>query len=113
MTADDVQTLSSANAYTDQKFAGLDVSGLNDRCDSIDQPISRAGAFDAAMIGMAASATAVEGADPYRHRCRRLWRQAGVVGRRAAPAGSTRCRDLGRRLQRIGAVCHGGVGFGF
>ncbi|HJR72821.1 MAG TPA: YadA-like family protein, partial [Luteimonas sp.] len=67
MAAGDAQTLSAANAYTDQKFAQVDFSGINDRFDAIDRRfgqqntrISRVGAMGLAASSMNAHAVAAD-----------------------------------------------------
>nr|WP_283254829.1 YadA-like family protein [Luteimonas galliterrae] len=114
--AGDSATLSAANTYTDSKFAGF-----NDRFEIVDQRINRlddrlnrAGALSAAMVGMAASAAAVEGGQT------RVGIAAGTYGGKQALSVGVQHRLGSRAALTLGGAFSGsehsasvGMGIGF
>lgn len=122
MTAGDARTLSQANSYTDARIS--EISNLSDDFDAFrgdvnrrigvqDDRIDRVGALGSAMIGMAASAAAVEGSRT------RLGVAAGTYGGKQALSIGLQQRVGTRAAVTIGGAFSGsersatvGVGFG-
>ena len=98
------QTLTSANAYTDAKFAAWDDdltsfrTDVDHRFSQQDRRIDRVGALGAAMVGMSASAAAVDGSDT------RLGIAAGTYGGAQALA-----IGLQQRIGKRAALTFGGA----
>lgn len=123
MAAGDAATLSSANAYTDTRFnqvASLSDdfnafrSNVDQRLHDQDGRIDRVGALGAAMVGMVASAAAVEGGRT------RVGVAAGSYGGKQALSVGVQQRIGSRAAMTLGGAFSGsersatvGVGFGF
>lgn len=123
MTAGDAQTLSQANAYTDTRMS--EIGSLTDDFDAFrgevdrrmgmqDDRIDRVGALGAAMVGMAASAAAVEGGNT------RVGVAAGSYGGKQALSIGVQRRMGPRAAMTLGGAFSGsersatvGVGIGF